>query len=170
MTSKKGWKRMQQLPDWMYHAIEESLTCQFTSVAANGTPAGLPVILNHFDPDAGTLIISSPIGMKRLENVRQHPEVAILFSPVGIGIREPPHVLLVQGRAEVDETDPENGWRRYFAGWARRHPPSRENLSKMSQVMPGYVQRAIIRVRPTRFLGWQEGDMQRAPEMMEVNQ
>ena len=161
---------MKQLPDWMYYAIEESLTCQFTSVAANGTPVGFPVILNHFDPDSGTLIISSPIGMKRLENVRRHPEVAMLFSPAGTGGREPQHVMLVQGRAEVDETDPENGWRRYFAGWARRHPPSRENLSKMSQMMPGYVQRAIIRVRPTRILGWQEGDMQRAPEIVEVNQ
>ena len=161
---------MKQLPDWMYHAIEESLTCQFTSVAANGTPVGLPVILNHFDPDSGTLIISSPIGMKRLENVRRHPEVAMLFSPVGTGKGEPSHVLLVQGRAEVDETDPENEWRRYFAGWARRHHPSRENLSKMSQMMPGYVQRAIIRVRPTRFLGWPEGDMQHAPEIVEVNQ
>jgi hypothetical protein len=34
--------------------------------------------------------------------------------------------------------------------------------------VPGYTQRAIIRVRPTRFLGWPEGDMQRAPEIMEV--
>jgi hypothetical protein len=147
---------MQQLPDWMYHAIEESFACQFTSVAANGTPIGLPVILNHFDPDAGTLIISSPTRMKRLENVRRHPEVAMLFSPVGAGKGEP-------------LGDPENGWRRYFAGWARRHPPSRENLARMGQMMPGYVQRAIIRVRPIRFLGWQEGDMQRAPEIVEVN-
>jgi len=72
----------------------------------------------------------------------------MLFSPVGTGKGEPPHVLLVQGRAEVDDTDPENGWKRYFAGWARRKPSSRENLSKMSQVMPGYVRRAIIRVLP----------------------
>jgi hypothetical protein len=63
---KKGWKRMKQLPDWMYHASEESFTCQFTSVAESGTPVGLPVILNHFDPDSGTLIISSAVGMKRL--------------------------------------------------------------------------------------------------------
>ena len=168
-SRKRAWKGMQQLPDWMYHAIEESIVCQFTSVAANGTPVGLPVILNHFDPDAGTLIISSPTTMKRLENVRRHPEVAMLFSPVGAGRGEPQHVLLVQGRAEVDDADPENGWRRYFAGWARRHPPSRENLARMGQMMPGYVRRAIIRVRPIRFLGWQEGDMQRAPEIVEVD-
>ena len=163
-------QRIQQLPDWMYHAIEESLTCQFTSVTESGIPVALPVILNHFDPDTGTLVVSSPIMMKRVGNVRRHPEVAMLFSPTGTEKGEPPHVLLVQGRAEVDDTDPENGWRRYFAGWARRHPPSRENLSRMSQVMPGYTQRAIIRVRPARFLGWPEGDMQRAPEIMEVNQ
>lgn len=82
-------KPIQLLPDWMYHAIEESLTCQFTSVTKNGTPVALPVFLNHFDPDTGTLIISSPVTMKRVENVRQHPEVAMLFSPGGVGKGEP---------------------------------------------------------------------------------
>ncbi len=160
---------MKQLPDWMYHVIEESFTCQFTSVTKSGTPVALPVFLNHFDPDVGTLIISSPIKVKRLENVRRHPEVAMLFSPVGTGHAEPPHVLLVQGRAEVDDTDPEHGWKRYFAGWARRQPSARENLSKMDQMIPGYLQRGIIRVQPTRFLGWLQGDLQRAPEIVEVN-
>jgi hypothetical protein len=41
----------------------------------------LPVFLNHFDPDTGILIISSPVAMKRVANVRQRPKVAILFSP-----------------------------------------------------------------------------------------
>jgi len=36
-------------------------------------------------------------------------------------------------------------------------------------MMPAYVQRAIIRVHPARFLGWPEGDMRRAPEVIEVN-
>src|SRR4051794_13532381 len=100
---KKDWKRMKQFPDWMHHVIEESFTCQFTSVTKSGTPIALPLFLNHFAPDMGPLIISSPIKMKRLENVRRHPEVAMLFSPVGTGNAEPPHVLLVQGRAEVDD-------------------------------------------------------------------
>jgi len=160
---------MQLLPDWMYHAIEESSTCQFTSVTQSGIPVALPVILNHFDPDTGTLIVSSPSTMKRVDNVRRHPEVAMLFSPSGAGKGEPPHVLLVQGRAEVDESDLENGWKRYFAGWARRKPSTRRNLAQMSQWMPGYVRRAILRVRPIRFLGWQEGEMQRAPLVVEVN-
>ena len=55
------------------------------------------------------------------------------------------------------------------AGWARRQPSARENLSKMDQMIPGYLQRGIIRVRPTRFLGWPQGDLQRAPEIVEVN-
>jgi general stress protein 26 len=162
-------QRIPLLPDWMYHVIEESSTCQFASVTQSGIPVVLPVILNHFDPDTGTLIISSPSTMKRVGNVRQHPEVAMLFLPEGTRKGEPPHILLVQGRAEVDESDLENEWKRYFAGWARRKPSSRENLSKMSQWMPGYVRRAIIRVQPVRFLGWPEGDMQLAPESVEVN-
>jgi general stress protein 26 len=160
---------IQLLRDWMYHVIEESSTCQFISVTQSGIPVALPVILNHFDPDTGTLIVSSPSTMKRVGNVRRHPEVAMLFGPVGSGKGEPPHILLVQGRAEVDESDLENGWKRYFAGWARRKPSSRANLTQMSQWMPGYVRRAIIRVRPAHFLGWKDADMQLAPLVVEVN-
>ena len=161
---------MQQLPDWIYHAIEESFTCQFASTTVRAIPVALPVFLNHFDPDTGTLIISSPVAVKRVENVRQHPRVAILFSPVGSGPGEPKHVLLVQGLAEVDDTNLESGWKRYFAGWARRQLSARESLARMEQAMPGYTQRAVIRVRPTRFLGWPDGNFQQSPEVVEVIQ
>jgi hypothetical protein len=87
-----------------------------TTSDAVGAGSASRVFLSHFDPDTGTLIFSSPVGVRRLENVRRHPQVAVLFSPAGTGKAEPPHVLLVQGQAEVDETDPETGWKRYFAG------------------------------------------------------
>src|SRR5258708_8236953 len=122
---------MNLLPDWMYHGIEGSFTCEFGSVTANGVPVGLPLFLNHFDPDAGTLILSSPVVVRRLKNVRRHPQVAVLFSPAGTGKEEPLHVLLVQGQAEGDDSDPENGWERYFAGLARRHAPARHALPRM---------------------------------------
>ncbi len=159
---------MNQLPDWMYHAIEESFTCQFASTTARAIPVALPVFLHYFDPDVGTLIFSSPVRMKRVENVRQRPKVAILFSPVGTGPDEPKHVLLVQGLAEVDDTNLGSGWKRYFAGWARRQPSARQSLARMEQAIPGYTQRALIRVRPTRFLGWPDGNFQQAPEVVEV--
>ncbi len=161
---------MNLLPDWMYHAIEESFTCQFASTTVRNIPVALPVFLHHFDPDTGTLIISSPARVKRVENVRRHPKVAILFSPVGTGPEEPKHVLLVQGLAEVDDSNLVSGWKRYFAGWARRQPSARESLVRMEQAMPGYMQRALIRVRPTRFLGWPDGNFQQSPEVVEVIQ
>ena len=160
---------MEQLPDWMYHAIEESFTCQFASTTARDVPVALPVILNHFDPDTGTLIVSSPVAMKRIENIRRRPRVAILFSPSGISAGEPRHVLLVQGLAEVDTSNLESGWKRYFAGWARRQPSARESMPAMQKTLPGYVQRAIIRVQPTRFLGWPEGAFDQPPVSVEVN-
>ena len=159
---------MDLLPDWMYHAIEESFTCQFASITERAIPVALPFFLHHFDPDAGTLIISSPVRMKRVENVRRRPRVAILFSPAGTGPGEPRHVLLVQGLAEVDDTNLASGWKRYFAGWARRQPSARQSLARMEQAIPGYTQRALIRVRPTRFLGWPDGNFQQAPEVVEV--
>ena len=62
----------------------------------------------------------------------------------------------------------ESGWKRYFAGWARRQPSARTSLARMGQARPGYTQRALIRVRPTRFLGWPDGNFQQAPEVVEV--
>ena len=152
----------------MYHAIEESFTCQFASATARDIPVALPVFLNHFDPDTGTLIISSPVAMRRVENIRRRPRVAVLFAPAGIGPDEPRHVLLVQGLAEVDTSDLESGWKRYFAGWARRQRNARESLDSMEQMVPGYTKRAIIRVRPARFLGWPEGDVGKPPVIVEV--
>src|SRR5258708_16818182 len=105
---------MNLLPDWMYHAIEESFTCQFVSVTANGVPVALPLFLNHFDPDAGTLILSSPVVVRRLKNVRRHPQVAVRFSPAGTGEKEPLPFFLVQGPARGDGIGPEHGWKRYF--------------------------------------------------------
>jgi general stress protein 26 len=160
---------MNQLPDWMYHAIEESFTCQFASTTAREIPVALPVFLHHFDPDSGTLIISSPAAVKRVVNVRRQPRVAILFSPVGRGPEEPQHVLLVQGLAEVDDSNLASGWKRYCAGWARRQPSARESFARMEQTIPGYSQRAVIRVRPTRFLGWPDGNYQQSPEVVEAN-
>lgn len=156
------------LPDWMYHAIEESFTCQFVSVTARDVPVALPVFVHHFNPETGTLFFSSPSTAKRLGNVRRHPQVAVLFSQAGSPAGEPAHVLLVQGLAAVDDTDLENGWKRYFAGWARRQPSARANLPEMSKMMPGYVRRAIIRVEPARFLGWPDGLLGRSPEIVEV--
>jgi general stress protein 26 len=152
----------------MYHAIEESFTCQFASTTTRDIPVALPVFLNHFDPDTGTLIISSPAAMRRVENIRQRPKVVILFAPAGIGADEPRHVLLVQGLAEVDTADLDTGWKRYFAGWARRQRSARESLDSMEQAVPGYTKRAIIRVRPTRFLGWPEGNVAEPPVVVEV--
>ena len=153
----------------MYQAIEESFTCQFVSMTAKGAPVALPVYLNHFNPDTGTFFFSSPLSAKRIGNVRRHPQVAVLFSPAGSRVGEPTHVLLVQGLAKVEDTDPENGWKRYFAGWARRQPSARASLPEINKVVPGYTRRAIIRVEPARFLGWPEGMLQDAPEIVEVN-
>src|SRR5258707_15144642 len=105
---------MNLLPDWMYHAIEESFTCQFVSVTANGVPVALPLFLNHFDPDAGTLILSSPVVVRRLKNVRRHPQVAGGFSPAGTGEEEPLHVFLGAGPAGGGGSHPEKGWTRSF--------------------------------------------------------
>src|SRR5947207_1950418 len=114
---------MNQLPDWMYHAIEESFTCQFASTTARAIPVALPVFLHYFDPDAGTLIISSPVRMKRVENVRQRPKVAILFSPIGAGPDEPKHVLLETVFCRLGTTT------------TFRSPIA----SRMEQAIPGYT-------------------------------
>jgi len=43
----KGGEEMNQLADWMYHAIEESFTCQFASTTARDIPVA-PLVFLHF--------------------------------------------------------------------------------------------------------------------------
>ncbi len=158
---------MERLPDWMRETIDGSFTAQFTTYTAKGVPVALPVFLNHFDAATGELIFSSMTRTRRVANVRRNSRVAVLFSPTGRPGREPTHILLVQGDAEVDDADPEHVWEPYFAGWARRQPSARETLQKRAE-MPEYWRRAVIRVRPVRLLGWRGGDLSRPPEVLEA--
>ncbi len=158
---------MISLPEWMRETIEGSFTCQFTTFTAQGIPVALPVFVNHFDPEMGVLVFSSATRTRRIANVRRNPKVAVLFSPSGKG-DEPPGILIAQGEAEADDADPEHGWEPYFEGWARRQPSAREMLKKRVE-MPDYWRRAVIRVRPVRFLGWHHGDLHYPPEVLEVS-
>lgn len=160
---------MIKLTDWMLDAIDRSFTCQFTSFTGRDVPVAVPVFVNHFDPEIGTLIFSSALRTRRIANIRRNPGVAILFSPAGTGGDEPRLVLLVQGLAEVDDSDTEHGWEPYFEGWARRQPSARALLQRRAE-MPDYWRRALIRVRPARLLGWRDGDLNQPPEALEASQ
>jgi len=50
---------MNLLPDWMYHTIEESSTCQFASTTTRDIPVVLPVLL-AFDRDKRCFTLSIP--------------------------------------------------------------------------------------------------------------
>lgn len=91
------------LPDAVVRAFRAYRTCEFSTVARDGTPVTWPTVA-IFQPDEGRFIVGTSIGQNRKAlNVRREPRVALLFSdPTGSGQTDPPTVL-VQGIAECPE-------------------------------------------------------------------
>lgn len=143
--------------------VREFRTCEFTTLAADGTPITWPTVA-FFEPDHGRFLITSSIGLpQKALNVRREPRVAMLFSdPTASGLASPPAVL-VQGDAEA----PDEVWteREGFEEHARllleRQPIGLTMLTRLSFLYPlidWYGMRLAIYVHPRRIRWWPRAD------------
>src|SRR4051794_21511564 len=93
------------LPQDVRDVFERFITTEYTTIDARQQPVTWPVTPYYErgpHPTDGTRVSASP---KRALAARRNAHVALLFSdPLGSGITEPPAVL-VQGTAEVDDSD-----------------------------------------------------------------
>jgi hypothetical protein len=78
-------------------------TCEFSTLAGDGTPITWPVIPLYLAQE-GRFLVTAGLGLpQKAINARRNPKVALFFSdPTGSGLTNPPSVL-VQGDAEVPE-------------------------------------------------------------------
>lgn len=154
------------LPADVEQVIREFRTCEFSTLARDGTPITWPTVA-VYEPESGQFLITSSIGLPaKAFNARREPRVSLLFSdPTASGLKAPPAVL-VQGRADVLERistgdDIEHYWQVLF----ERQPSSRlYTLPLMRQWMDWYYMRLVIRVTPRRLYRWPAGDFSRPPE------
>jgi Pyridoxamine 5'-phosphate oxidase len=154
------------LPPDVERVFAEFRTCEFTTLAKDGTPITWPT-LPFYDAEARRFIITTSVAFpQKAFNVRRNPRVSLLFSdPTASGLTDPP-AALVQGDAEApDVVDTsirgyEDRLRRVF----QRQPSGGIYSSNplMRRYFDWYYMRLQIIVTPRRIRWWPMGDFTQA--------
>lgn len=161
-----------ELPAPLVEIVRAFRTCEFSTLAKDGTPITWPT-LPFFDEAAGQFLITTSIALpQKVYNVRRDGRVALLFSePRASGLARPGAVL-VQG----DATAPDEivtsiaGAEAALAEVFRRQPGSAIYSSNplMRHMADWYYMRLIIQIVPRRISWWPAGDFSRAPEVFDL--
>lgn len=155
------------LPQPVQEAFERFIITEFTTVGARQQPITWP-LTPYYSGGGPTIDVTTGLGYpKKADDARRHPQVAMLFSDAeGSGIETGIQVL-VQGIAEVDETDLEANRERYMResalklpATAKMHPPR-----FIQRQLNWYYTRIYIKVRPERVFVWASGDLNEPPEV-----
>jgi hypothetical protein len=155
------------LPTGVEAVFKEFRTCEFSTLARDGTPITWPLV-TLWQPEEERFVLTSSIGLPRKAmNARRDGRVSLLFSdPTASGLEDPPAVL-VQGDAEVPDeikTSP-NHLREYWKRLFRIQPAGKMyGANALTRYFTDwYYMRLYIYVRPRRIFVWPEGDFTRAP-------
>ncbi len=159
------------LPPEVQSVFDRFITTELTTIDARGHPITWPVT-PYYRPGDPCIDVTTGLGYpKKANDARRNPLVALLFSePTGSGISAAPMVL-VQGTAQVDDSDLEANSERYV----------RESLEKLTatggtrppaavrRLLDWYYLRIYIHVRPERVYVWADGDISQEPELYDAH-
>ncbi len=161
------------LPQQVEEAFEELRTCEFSTLARDGTPITWPIV-TLWQPEERRFVVTMSIGRaQKALNARRELKVSLLFSePTASGLEDPPTVL-VQGDAEVPDgirtslAGFEEYWKRLF----ERQPAGKMYGANalMRYLFDWYYMRLYVFVRPRRILWWSKGDFEQTPNEVEVD-
>lgn len=153
--------------------IENYFTCEFTTIARDGSPQTWPVSPRLLDD--GRFLLGTSIGLpQKAFNIRRNPKVAMLFSePTGSGI-SPPGAVLIQGDATAEDrivsdltADPDLA---SLAQTLFSRQPSGAFWSTWvgRRLWWSYYMRILIYVTPRRALFWPTRDFTSRPEELDL--
>src|SRR3954447_9509006 len=155
------------LPDDIRRVFERHITTEYVTIGPGSQPIAWPVT-PYVDPGGKCLDVTTGLGYpKKARDAERNPHVALLFSePLGSNLDTPPMVL-VQGKATVDDADLDANRARY----------ERESLAKLPGAKPAlpptpvrrfflwYFARISVHVRRERISVWEGGDVTSEPEL-----
>ena len=159
------------LPPEVEGVFREFRTCEFSTLARDGTPITWPLI-TLWQPEEQQFVLTTSIGLpNKAFNARRDGRVSLLFSdPTASGLQDPPAVL-VQGDAEVPEeihTSPQDLGEYWKRTWSIQPAGKTYGSNILTRSpMDWYYMRLYIYVRPRRILVWSDGDFAKPP--MEVD-
>jgi hypothetical protein len=158
------------LPPELAHAAERYLTCEFVTIDEAGRPIVWPVT-PYFRADEGCIDITTGVGYpKKADDAARNPHVAVLFSdPTGSGV-EPAPMVLVQGTARVDDTDPVGNRERYEREMAAKLPAlhALAPTGPLKRWFSWYYDRIYLHVLPERVYVWPDGDPEGEPTLYDA--
>jgi hypothetical protein len=160
------------LPADVQAVFERFVTTELTTIDAQGQPITWPVT-PFYRPGAPCIDVTTGLGYpKKADDARHDPRVALLFSdPTGSGLDAAPMVL-VQGSAQVDDSDLAANAARYARESAAKLPATAGLQSAprvVRKLFAWYSTRIYIHVRPERVYVWRHGDIAGEPELFDCH-
>jgi hypothetical protein len=148
-------------------------TCEFTTLAKDGTPITWPTVA-LYQAAQTRFVITTSIGLPhKAYNLRRTPQVAMLYSDAtGSGLTAPPAVL-VQGDAVcpdqiVTRSDELDELGRLLM--VRQPVSARYSANPLTRYLSDwYLMRLLISVTPRRIRWWPNGDFSRPAAELEVD-
>jgi len=156
------------LPPAVHDVFQRFVTCELTTIDSRGRPITWPVA-PFYRPGDPAIRVTTGLGYpKKANDARRNPKVALLFSdPTGSDLAQPPMVL-VQGRAVVDDADLEANRERYSRDTDAKPTGSRESApaGPLGRRFDWYFTRIYLHVEPERVYIWRAGDPAVEPEVI----
>jgi hypothetical protein len=160
------------IPAEVEAVFREFRTCEFSTLAADGTPITWPM-LPFWRPETGQFMTTTSIGLPdKAFNIRRNPRVSLLFSdPTGSGLASPPTVL-VQGTAVAPDLVKTSigGFEKEVRLVYRRQPSGAIWSSNplLRWYFDWYFMRLEITITPSRIQWWDRGDLSVVPRALEL--
>ena len=159
------------LPPELAQAAERYLTCEFVTIDAAGRPIVWPVT-PYFRATEGCIDVTTGVGYpKKADDAARNPHVALLFSdPTGSGL-DPAPMVLVQGTARVDDSDPAANRERYEREMAAKLPAlhALAPTGPVKRLFSWYYDRIYLHVRPERVYVWPGADPEAEPTLYDAH-
>lgn len=160
------------VPEEVAETFREVRTCEFSTLAKDGTPITWPTVA-LYQPAHRRFVITTSIGLpQKAFNVRRNSSVSLLFSdPTGSGLTAPP-VVLVQGVATCPDeivTSSEELDELARLIMVRQPVSAKYSSNPVARYLSDwYCMRLRIYVIPRRIRWWAEGDVSRGATKVEV--
>jgi pyridoxamine 5'-phosphate oxidase-like protein len=155
------------LPQEAREVFERYITTEYATMDALQQPIVWPVT-PYYSQGAASIDVTTGIGYpKKADDAKRNPHVALLFSdPTGSRIESGIQVL-VQGTAEVDESDLAANRERYRREALVKLPATKEMLPPrfLEGLFGWYFDRIYVKTRPERVFVWPSGDITTPPEV-----
>lgn len=165
--------RVIKIPAEIEAVFREFRTCEFTTLARDGTPITWPM-LPFWRPETGQFMTTTSIGLPdKAFNIRRNPRVSLLFSDsTGSGLDNPPTVLVQALAVAADHVNTVIGAFEREVKLVYRRQPSGVIWSSnplLRWYFDWYFMRLEISITPMRILWWEGGDLSLMPRVLEVS-